>query len=77
LDRRLPSNIARFGFDSPILVDAKGGIIAGHGRYLAALRLGLETVLVIILANGRTRRMHLNGRVRSGRLKHNSPAEGR
>jgi hypothetical protein len=31
------------------LIDAKGGIIAGHGRYLAALKLGLETAPVIIL----------------------------
>jgi hypothetical protein len=37
------------GFNSPILIDAKGSIIAGHGRYLAALKLGLETVPVIIL----------------------------
>ena len=45
----IAGSIAAFGFNNPILVDAKAGIIAGHGRYLAALKLGLETVPVVIL----------------------------
>jgi DNA modification methylase len=45
----IAGSIAAFGFNAPILVDAKGGILAGHGRYLAALKLGLETVPVVIL----------------------------
>src|SRR5260370_22208500 len=46
---QIAGSIAQFGFNSPILIDSKGNIIAGHGRYLAALKLGLETVPVIVL----------------------------
>jgi DNA modification methylase len=46
---QIAGSIVQFGFNSPILIDSKGGIIAGHGRYLAALKLGLEIVPVIIL----------------------------
>ena len=42
-------NIAQSGFNSSILIDSKRNIVAGHGRYLAALKLGLETVPVIVL----------------------------
>jgi ParB-like chromosome segregation protein Spo0J len=42
-------NIAQSGFNSSILIDSKRNIIAGHGTYLAALKLGLETVPVIVL----------------------------
>lgn len=45
--------IGEFGFTDPILVSSAGGILAGHGRYQAALRLyaagKLETVPVIVL----------------------------
>lgn len=45
--------IGEFGFTDPILVSSSGGILAGHGRYAAALRLyaagKLETVPVIML----------------------------
>jgi hypothetical protein len=37
------------GFNNPILVDTQAGIIAGHGRLLAARKLGLKEVPVIIL----------------------------
>lgn len=37
----------KFGFNQPILVDADGEIIAGHGRRLAAIKLGLKIVPVI------------------------------
>src|ERR1017187_2664375 len=46
---QIASSILAFGFNAPILIDSKGNIIAGHGRYLAALKLGLETVPVIVL----------------------------
>ena len=39
---QLAASIEQFGFVNPILVDADGKIIAGHGRVLAAKRLGLE-----------------------------------
>ncbi len=46
---QIAGSIAQFGFNAPILVDAKGGMLAGHGRYLASLKLGLETVPVVVL----------------------------
>jgi len=52
-DRRQVAQIARsiteFGFSNPILIDAAGLIIAGHGRLLAAKSLGLAEVPTIIL----------------------------
>jgi DNA modification methylase len=45
----IAGSILAFGFNSPILVDSSGGILAGHGRYLACLKLGLDTVPVIVL----------------------------
>lgn len=46
---QIAASIAEFGFNNPILVDTKAGIIAGHGRLLAAQKLGLQEVPVIIL----------------------------
>ena len=46
---QIAASIAEFGFNSPIQVDTKAGIIAGHGRLLAAQRLGLKEVPVIVL----------------------------
>src|SRR6202167_4287405 len=46
---QIAASIAEFGFNNPILVDTKAGIIAGHGRLLAARRLGLKEVPVIVL----------------------------
>jgi hypothetical protein len=46
---QIAASIAKFGFNNPILVDTKAGIIAGHGRLLAAQKLGLEEVPVIVL----------------------------
>ncbi len=46
---QIASSIAEFGFNNPILVDAKAGIIAGHGRLLAARKLQLQEVPVIVL----------------------------
>jgi DNA modification methylase len=46
---QIAASVAEFGFNNPILVDTKAGIIAGHGRLLAAQKLGLEEVPVIIL----------------------------
>jgi DNA modification methylase len=45
----IAASIAEFGFNNPILVDTKAGIIAGHGRLLAARELQLKEVPVIIL----------------------------
>ena len=45
------SSIKEFGFTNPILTDGDSGIIAGHGRLMAALRLGLEEVPTIELSH--------------------------
>jgi DNA modification methylase len=46
---QIAASIAEFGFNNPILVDTKAGIIAGHGRLLAARKLQLQEVPVIVL----------------------------
>jgi hypothetical protein len=46
---QIAASIVEFGFTNPILVDTNAGIIAGHGRLLAARKLGLAEVPVIIL----------------------------
>ena len=45
---QIAASVGEFGFNNPI-VDTKAGIIAGHGRLLAARRLQLEEVPVIVL----------------------------
>ncbi len=46
---QIAASIAEFGFNNPMLVDTKAGIIAGHGRLLAARKLGLTEVPAIVL----------------------------
>ena len=46
---QIAASITEFGFNNPILVDSKAGIIAGHGRLLAAQKLQLKDVPVIVL----------------------------
>lgn len=41
---QVAASIKEFGFTNPILVDGENGIIAGHGRLMAAQKLGMETV---------------------------------
>lgn len=43
---RIAKSISEFGWDQPIVVDATGTIIKGHGRRLAALKLGLTRIPV-------------------------------
>ena len=38
---QIAGSISEFGFVNPVLVDADGVLIAGHGRVMAAKRLGL------------------------------------
>ena len=47
---QIAASIREFGFTNPILTDGDNGIIAGHGRVLAARKLGMTTVPVIELA---------------------------
>lgn len=46
--KKIAESIKRFGWDQPIVVDKDGVIIKGHGRRLAALKLGLKTVPVLV-----------------------------
>lgn len=48
---QIAASIREFGFTSPVLIGADGGIIAGHGRVMAAQRLGLPSVPCIRLAH--------------------------
>ena len=45
----LASSIREFGFLNPVLIDRKRNVIAGHGRILAAKKLGLDTVPCIFV----------------------------
>ena len=47
---QLADAIARFGFTNPVLIDERGGVIAGHGRLLAAQRLRMSDVPTITVA---------------------------
>lgn len=47
----LATSIRTYGFTNPVMVDADGGIIAGHGRVLAATQAGLVTVPCIRLSH--------------------------
>jgi DNA modification methylase len=48
---QIAASIREFGWTNPVLVDGANGVIAGHGRVLAARKLGLERVPVIELAH--------------------------
>jgi len=48
---QIAASIKEFGWTNPILVDGTNGIIAGHGRLLAARKLGMDKVPVIELAH--------------------------
>ncbi len=48
---QIMASIAEFGFVNPVLVDANNGLIAGHGRLMAAQRLGLKEVPAITLGH--------------------------
>ena len=44
---KIASSIKEFGFLNPVLIDKDNGIIAGHGRVMAAQKLGLKEVPVL------------------------------
>lgn len=48
---QIASSIKEFGFTNPVLIDAGGGIIAGHGRVLAAKKLKHKTIPCLRLAH--------------------------
>lgn len=47
---QIAASIREFGWTNPILVDGENGIIAGHGRVLAARKLDIDPVPCIELA---------------------------
>lgn len=48
---QIAASMREFGFTNPVLIDADGGLIAGHGRVLAARQLGLASVPCIRLGH--------------------------
>jgi ParB-like chromosome segregation protein Spo0J len=48
---QIAGSIREFGFTNPVLIDAENGIIAGHGRVLAAQALGMDKVPCIRLTH--------------------------
>ena len=48
---QIAASIQEFGFTNPILIDATNEIIAGHGRVMAAQKLGIETLPCIRLSH--------------------------
>lgn len=48
---KLAREISDIGWTQPIVVDHKMNIVVGHGRRLAAIKLGLNSVPVIVLSD--------------------------
>jgi ParB-like chromosome segregation protein Spo0J len=46
---QIAGSIREFGFTNPVLIDAENGIIAGHGRVMAAGKLGMDKLPCIRL----------------------------
>ena len=51
---KIAASIREFGFLNPIIVDGRNGIVAGHGRVLAAQKLGLPGLTQAISARRRS-----------------------
>lgn len=47
----IADSIKEFGFNQPLVIDEKNVILVGHGRYLAAKTIGMETVPCLQLCN--------------------------
>jgi ParB-like chromosome segregation protein Spo0J len=45
---QIAASIKEWGWTTPVLIDEDGGIIAGHGRVLAAQKLKIDLVPVIV-----------------------------
>ena len=46
---QIAASIREFGWTNPVLIDAEGGIIAGHGRVMAGRKLGMKEAPCIVL----------------------------
>jgi len=49
--KQIAASLREFGFTNPVLIDSSGGIIAGHGRVLAAESMGMVVVPCLRLAH--------------------------
>lgn len=67
---KIAKSISEFGWDQPIVVDKNGCVIKGHGRRLAAIKLGLKKVPVLM------RDDLTDDQVRAARLADNRVAVG-
>jgi hypothetical protein len=45
---QIAASIKEWGWTTPVLVDEQGGIIAGHGRIMAARKLGISDIPVVV-----------------------------
>src|ERR671912_1066232 len=45
---QIATSIREWGWTTPVLVDEAGGLIAGHGRVMAARKLGISEVPVVV-----------------------------
>lgn len=45
--KQIADSITRFGFVNPIIIDENNTILAGHGRYMAAKELSIQSVPVV------------------------------
>jgi DNA modification methylase len=48
---QIAASIKEFGWTNPVLIDADGGIIAGHGRIMAGRKLGITEAPCIVLGS--------------------------
>lgn len=44
---KIAASIKEFGFLNPVIIDGENGIVAGHGRVMAAKKLGMDEVPVV------------------------------
>jgi hypothetical protein len=49
--RQIAQSIESFGFNVPLLIDDQQQVIAGHGRLLAAYKMGWDTVPAMKLSH--------------------------
>lgn len=68
---QIAASMREWGFTVPVLIDKKNEIIAGHGRVMAAAKLGLDTVPVMV-ATGWTKKQIKTYRIADNQLALNS-----
>lgn len=75
---QIAASIIEFGFNAPILVASDAGIIAGHGRLLAARKLGLGEVPVVVLdhLSETQRRAYITSRKIASTIRRITPSRG-